>query len=199
LTVEILEGSGGSPGTILGTRTITAVVGTNGISFVSDSIRITSSRFFVGARGNYAFSYETALPISFRTWEYTAGYAPYRSRDVQDVMIRAAVRLESPSGVTPGNDLPERFQLTQNYPNPFNPSTQLVYSLPKEAVVRLVVFDLLGREIRALVNSETKTAGRYVVEWDGKDNRGMGMSSGTYFVRLQAGTYSDTKKVLLMK
>jgi hypothetical protein len=105
MTVEILEGAGGVPGEVLATKTVTAFVGNNGISFRSDSIDITSGRFFVGARGQLNFSYETTAPISFRTWEYTNGYAPYRSRDIQDIMIRAVVRQEdpfTPTTVSPG-------------------------------------------------------------------------------------------------
>ena len=199
MTVEIRDGSTGSPGTLLRTKDVTAVVGNNGISFVSDSVRITSRRFFVGARGMMAFTYETTAPISYRTWEYTNGYAPYRSRDVQDVMICASVRQEPTVSVGENPGLPERIELTQNYPNPFNPSTQIRYALPTESKVTLAIFDVLGRHIRTIIDNETKQAGVYGIEWDGRNNLGVIMPSGTYFMRLQSGTYSETKKLMLLK
>jgi hypothetical protein len=102
MLVQILDGSTGSPGAVLAERTaVTAVVGMNGISFRSDSIRIPAGRrFFVGARGQIAFNYEITAPISFRSWEYTGGWAPYRSGDLQDVIIRASVQPYTPPGVT---------------------------------------------------------------------------------------------------
>jgi photosystem II stability/assembly factor-like uncharacterized protein len=96
MLVEILDGSSGSPGAVLASRSVTAVVGNNTIVF--DSVTV-SGRYFAGARGVMAFSYEIAAPISYRSWEYTGGWAPYRSRDVQDVMIRTSVRQLPP--VTP--------------------------------------------------------------------------------------------------
>ena len=199
MTVEILEGTGGTPGEVLATRSVTAVVGNNAVSFVSDSVRITSGRFFAGARGQMAFTYEATPPIAFRTWEYTNGYAPYRSRDVQDIMIRAAVREELTVGVGEMPGLPERVKLSQNYPNPFNPNTRINYTLPSQTTVRLTIVDLLGREIRVLADNEIKQVGEYHVEWDGKDNTGLTMSSGTYFVRLQSGKFIETKKLMLLK
>jgi hypothetical protein len=199
MTVEIREGSSGSPGALLATKDVTAVVGNNGLSFVADSVKVASGHFFVGARGQINFNYETNPPISNRSWEYTNGYAPYRSRDLQDVMIRAAVRQFGPTGVEETPGLPERFELTQNYPNPFNPSTQIRFALPAQSKVTLAIFDILGRQIRTIVNNESKPAGVYNVEWDGRNSNGIIMPSGTYFMRLQSGTYSETKKLMLLK
>lgn len=96
MTVEILDGSSGSPGTVLATRSVNAVVGMNTVDFISSNVMIAGGRFFVGARGLMAFSYEALAPISFRTWEFTNGWAPYRSGDVQDIIIRASVRPTAP-------------------------------------------------------------------------------------------------------
>jgi hypothetical protein len=98
MTVEILDGSTGSPGTVLATRTVsTTIVGMNGIDVRSDSIRIPAGRrFFVGARGQLGFNYEITAPISYRSWEYTGGWAPYRSGDLQDIIIRASVQPYTP-------------------------------------------------------------------------------------------------------
>ena len=90
-------------------------------------------------------------------------------------------------------EIPTAFTLMQNYPNPFNPSTTMNYELPTKGFVTLKVFDLLGREVAVLVNEE-KSAGRYSVQW----NAAM-LPSGVYFYRLDAGSFSQTRKLLLLK
>ena len=88
---------------------------------------------------------------------------------------------------------PSGFALEQNYPNPFNPSTQIRFSVPASQFVTLKVFDLLGREVASLVNEVVK-AGTYTAEWNPA-----GVSSGVYFYRVQAGTFSASKKLILQK
>jgi hypothetical protein len=94
----------------------------------------------------------------------------------------------------PGNNIPGNFALSQNYPNPFNPSTIINYSLPKTGFVTLKVYDVLGKEIATLVNSE-KSAGNYSVEF----SPGGRYSSGVYFYRMQSGSFVQTKKLMLLK
>jgi Secretion system C-terminal sorting domain len=90
-------------------------------------------------------------------------------------------------------NLPQIHTLSQNYPNPFNPSTTIKYELPKSTMVRLSVYDLLGREVSALVN-DRRNAGVHEVKFDGS-----GLSSGVYFYRLQAGDFVQTRKLLLTR
>ncbi|KUG26230.1 hypothetical protein ASZ90_003935 [hydrocarbon metagenome] len=85
------------------------------------------------------------------------------------------------------------FQLEQNYPNPFNPTTLIKYQLPEEVNVTIKLFNLLGQEIRVLVNSQHE-AGYYELSFDGSD-----LSSGTYIYRITAGDFTDSKKLLLLK
>jgi hypothetical protein len=85
------------------------------------------------------------------------------------------------------------FALSQNYPNPFNPTTIIKYQIPGLSKVRLTVYDMLGREIKTLVDDE-KSAGAYEVEFNG-----IGLPSGVYLYRIEAGKYSDTKKFILIK
>lgn len=85
------------------------------------------------------------------------------------------------------------FNLCQNYPNPFNPYTLISFSIPSKNQVVLKVFDLLGKEVAALINEE-RPAGSYTVEFNASN-----LSSGIYFYRLQAGSYIETKKMLLLK
>jgi photosystem II stability/assembly factor-like uncharacterized protein len=88
---------------------------------------------------------------------------------------------------------PMKFSLDQNYPNPFNPVTVISYQLAVNSFVTVRVYDILGREVSILVNEE-KPAGSYTIRWDATD-----FASGVFFYRLQAGTFSDTKKLLLLK
>jgi|GEM_PF-2104337 len=88
---------------------------------------------------------------------------------------------------------PQKFELSQNYPNPFNPSTTIAYSLPQAGNVTLKIYDALGREVATLVN-DFKSEGEYRVQFNGSS-----LSSGMYFYRLQAGSFVETKKLVLMK
>jgi hypothetical protein len=90
-------------------------------------------------------------------------------------------------------NLPAVYSLSQNYPNPFNPSTTIKYELPKTSVVRLTVYDVLGREVSVLVD-DRRNAGAYEVKFDGSN-----LASGVYFYRIQAGDFTQTKRLLLLK
>jgi hypothetical protein len=88
----------------------------------------------------------------------------------------------------------KEFALSQNYPNPFNPSTTISFSLPSKSVVSLKIFDMLGREIATIVNNEMLSAGNYSKQWNAQ-----GCCSGVYFYRLRAGTFTETKKLILLR
>lgn len=102
-----------------------------------------------------------------------------------------------PDGVNegPGGNVPQRFALEQNYPNPFNPTTTIRFSIPAEISGRtmLAVYDVLGREVALLVNEVTRPGSHAVIFDAGK------LSGGVYFYRLQAGTFYQTRKLLLLK
>jgi len=89
-------------------------------------------------------------------------------------------------------------QLTGNYPNPFNPQTTIRYNLKNSSPVTVEIYNVLGQKVRTLV-SESKAAGSHSVAWDGTDDSHRKVSSGIYFYKMKAGTYSDTKKMVLMK
>ncbi len=91
------------------------------------------------------------------------------------------------------NNIVLSYQLQQNYPNPFNPITTIKYSIPSPNMVTIKIFDILGTEVTTLIN-EFKNAGFYEVNFDGSK-----LSSGTYFYRIKSGTFSETKKLLLLK
>ncbi len=96
------------------------------------------------------------------------------------------------------HSLPDHFRLGQNYPNPFNPSTTIEFDIPERSSVTLEIFNLLGQSVRTLVD-DARSAGKYVVAWDGTDNAGRTSPSGIYFYRLSAGGYADCRKMLLIK
>jgi glycosidase len=91
------------------------------------------------------------------------------------------------------NSIPKNYFLSQNYPNPFNPTTQIQFSVPASGVVTLKVYDALGRVVSELVN-EKKDAGTFVVQFNASS-----LSSGVYFYRLTAGSYSQSKKMMVIK
>lgn len=95
-------------------------------------------------------------------------------------------------------EIPSQFSLEQNYPNPFNPETMIRFQLPEASEVELVVFDLLGREIRTLLQT-TYQAGFHVVRWDGRDDYGNPLPSGIYLYRIKAGSYQAVKKLNLLR
>src|SRR5690606_38808096 len=98
------------------------------------------------------------------------------------------------TGITdPTVNTPDKFTLHQNYPNPFNPSTQIRYEIPVSGLVTLKIYDMVGREVATLVN-DIKTPGSYIVAFNAS-----AMASGTYFYKIQAGEFTQVKKMVLLK
>ncbi len=108
-------------------------------------------------------------------------------KDVQQIVV--SVNEES---------LPLNFSLDQNYPNPFNPNTAIKYQIPKRSNVLLKIYNLLGKEVKSLIETE-QSSGTYSVEWSGLNNSGEKLSSGIYFYRIEAGNFVDVKKMILIK
>lgn len=98
----------------------------------------------------------------------------------------------------PGSIIPLKLSLSQNYPNPFNPSTNIEFKINSPSNVKINIYDINGQLIRNLVDEELST-GVYTTNWDGTDNQGNRISSGTYFYRIEAGTTYDVKKMILLK
>jgi len=97
-----------------------------------------------------------------------------------------------------GSTLPAEFSLHPNFPNPFNPATRIIYDLAEASDVRLEIYDLMGRNIKTLVN-QTQGKGRHFISWNGDDHTGNQVGAGVYLYRLHAGNKIFTRKMILMK
>jgi beta-glucosidase len=138
---------------------------------------------------------------SLNTWQ-TASTVVHLSEGPQTIRMYAAgggfqlnwIRLSISTGVgNNGEGIVKEFRLSQNYPNPFNPSTTITYQVSGNSWVTVKIFDILGREVAALLNEE-KPAGTYSIQWDASN-----MSSGVYFYRFHAGSFMETKRMTLLK
>ncbi|MDQ3021950.1 MAG: FG-GAP-like repeat-containing protein [Bacteroidota bacterium] len=94
--------------------------------------------------------------------------------------------------------IPGKFELLQNYPNPFNPSTKINYSIRADGIVTIKIYDVNGKEVQTIVN-EFKNAGYYSAEFKARDGQGSKLASGVYYYRMEAGSFVQTKKMLLLK
>ena len=99
---------------------------------------------------------------------------------------------------TEENLIPNEFALHQNFPNPFNPTTTIRYELPNEEDVSIVIFDVVGRKIRSLIN-QNQSAGYHRIQWDAKNDLGEPVSAGMYIYIFHAGDHRSVKKMVLLK
>jgi flagellar hook assembly protein FlgD len=100
-------------------------------------------------------------------------------------------------GISPAS-IPITYVLHQNYPNPFNPITTLSYDLPEDAMVNITIYDMMGRQTRTLINNQ-QAAGYKSIQWNATNDAGQPVSAGLYFYTIQAGDYSQTRKMVLLK
>ena len=106
---------------------------------------------------------------------------------------KLAVIFENTNPQIHDNNIPVKYDLLQNYPNPFNPTTNLEFGISELGFVTLKVYDILGKEVKTLVN-EIKPAGTYIVVFDGSN-----LASGVYFYRIEAGEFREIKRMILLK
>jgi len=134
-------------------------------------------------------------------WSLTGlqdGYYAWTLRAVDAAYVGSFIAVgEFSIGVVSVDDrednIPHEYKVEQNYPNPFNPSTTIRYSIPKEGLVTLKIYNTLGEEIQTLVN-EIKQTGNYDITFDAEN-----LSSGVYLYRLSAGNFTENKKMILLK
>ncbi|MFC2133208.1 T9SS type A sorting domain-containing protein [Bacteroidota bacterium] len=137
----------------------------------------------------------TGAPVDERVW-FTKEDVIYGDDTVVDAAITWINGITAVDEIA--NEIPAEYILENNYPNPFNPSTTINYSLPQSADVSLRIYNSLGQEIKLLVN-EFQYSGYKSITWDGTNNTGKRVRSGIYFYKLKAGTFSSSKKMILMK
>ncbi|MBU78482.1 MAG: hypothetical protein CMG28_03535 [Candidatus Marinimicrobia bacterium] len=142
------------------------------------------------------YMHEAGVELISGTWNIIATDGKY---DVSATNGPFTLTIDgSKLNVNEGDLIPETFALHANYPNPFNPSTTISYDLPEQAQVTLKVYDMLGKQIKTLVN-QSQDAGNRTAVWNGTDNLGRQVSAGVYLYQIQAGEFSQTRKMLLLK
>lgn len=149
-----------------------------------------------GVTQTVKYHYDEAGRLTSVTYndEVTIGYTYDRAGNITAITSQpTATAVEGePNGV------PRIFALHANYPNPFNPTTAIQYDLPKRSRVLLEVFDIQGRKIGTLLDEE-QSAGYHTVEWGAETEPGSGVASGVYLLRMKAGTFVATQRMVLMK
>jgi Tol biopolymer transport system component len=133
-----------------------------------------------------------------------AGYGDYDPSFAKNRFFVAYAGFTAPAAskanflIADESSRPSTFNLEQNYPNPFNPETEIRFQIPEATHVVLIIYNMLGQEIRTLINADYEL-GPHSAHWDGKDNQGQVMASGVYLYRLQAGSFLKTKKMNLLR
>jgi len=144
--------------------------------------------------------YQYAKPVSINPVVWPASYSLAKMEWMTaDLTIEDMPDLGEVTDVQENsNSIPVRFELMQNYPNPFNPSTIITYSVPTRVNVNIEVFDILGQKVATLYQ-DTQVAGTHSIEWNSKNDFGMQVSSGIYLLKMQAGSFNQSKKMLLLR
>ncbi len=139
----------------------------------------------------YRLIHEHPLPENFRSYTGLLGTDGLPLGDLRYYPDVTSVKDE--------RSFPVAFRLEQNYPNPFNPSTTINFALPQQAQVTLEVYNMLGQRVATLVSGEELTAGHHNVVWNGRNQMGYPVASGVYIYRIQAGDFTDAKRMMFLK
>ena len=163
--------------------------------------------------GYYVYYNQGAIPIGsppdtvYAQYNWWGECPPDSSRFYGNVIFMPAdsVEWEDPDSLqlkqTVSGQAPKRFELVQNYPNPFNPATSIQYTVGSQrspAHTTLKIYNILGQLVRTLVDEE-RPQGSYAAYWDGRNDNAREVSSGIYFCRLEAGDFTDIKKMVLLR
>jgi FlgD Ig-like domain len=144
--------------------------------------------------------YQYAKPVSINPVVWPTSYALTEMEWMtQDLTIEDLPDLGEVTDVEGNsNNLPGHYELMQNYPNPFNPSTVITYTVPSKVKVNIGVYDILGQRVATLYNKE-QFAGTHSIEWNSKNDSGMKVSTGIYLLKMDAGSFTQSKKMLLLR
>ena len=172
--------AGGSDATISGKDTVTVFTfETDSRAFTVSAGRYLALRITNNSSKNYAVKTGGA-------WCYCS--SPYSSYNY----------LVSVDNNSMTENIPKEYALHQNYPNPFNPVTTISYDLAEDVYVELTVYNIIGEKVTTLVKGN-QPAGYYNIEWDGRNSRGLIVSSGMYLLRINAGNYCKTNKMVFVR
>ena len=138
-------------------------------------------------------SFYVDLDIASGSWQYWVTAVDSAGNESESSEI-VSVMLSNDQDVA----MPTVYTLEQNYPNPFNPSTQIRYALPEQSMVTISIYDMMGRKVRTLV-SQSLSPGYHTTIWNATNDNGLAVSAGMYIYMIQAGTYQQMKKMVLLK
>jgi len=139
-------------------------------------------------------------PWGWRDWYLTVTISDAGPPDLAQIVRSEASGCLDPSGTPEDIQLPvSRTGLFQNAPNPFNPQTTIAFEISAKTTVSLLVFDVSGRMVKVLIDNEIVERGSHEAIWNGRDDTGRKVATGTYFYHLEAGDFSETKRMLLLK
>jgi len=137
------------------------------------------------------------LPVTDASYDLKNHRVVFETEAIQSYY--AVIGTEGVTSITEfKNSLPDNFTLEQNYPNPFNPATTIGFQINSAGLVKLSIFNVLGQEVRTLVN-ELKPVGNYQVVWDGRNNYGNVLPTGTYIYKLQFANQTQIRQMSLVK
>jgi len=174
-------------------------VGSSGDNFINTVLNDSASTLISSGTAPFTGSYRPSNPLTPFNGPFTSGYWKLTVTDTATgdtgFLKRwcLVITYDCPVGGIQTVEIPNYYSLSQNYPNPFNPETNIKFSIPQPENVKLVIFDILGREVKTLVN-EYRNAGVYTVKFDGSS-----LASGVYFYTIASGDFKETKKMLLVK
>jgi photosystem II stability/assembly factor-like uncharacterized protein len=194
----VLSNSGGQPGSDLAVLNfkIASTYPAWDVTNLTIYNIIVNGDFFVGLKYDGVnkpnFGYD---PINNnRAWDFNG--TSWSSWN-ETYFMRATIQTTT-SVAEISTEVPKEFDLSYNYPNPFNPTTKFKYALPEGRNVKIVIYDINGSKVAELVNNY-QGAGTYEVTWNGKNDLGQQVASGTYIYQVNAGSFSQTKKMVMLK
>lgn len=192
----------GSParGVTIGTNspTLSWYLPTQSQSALSYEVELSTNPDFSNAT-----KYDNIAQLNSQVTDLTEGEYYWRVRSktsgsTSNYSNTGNFKVGSVTSVEGEEELPLSYSIEQNYPNPFNPTTTINYSLPEANFVTIKIYNMLGQEVKTLLSEEVK-AGRHNVNWNGENNYGSKVSSGTYVYRITAGGFVQAKKMILLK